>query len=56
MDDLYDEFGNYIGEQEESEDEAAQDGAPGADAYLDEDDAEDVAEAEDQALMQVDGE
>ena len=51
MDDLYDEFGNYIGEAESSEEEL-QDEAQAADAYLD-DEAEDEA-VDDQALMEID--
>ena len=47
-------FGNFIGEAEESEDEA-QDCAPAADAYLDADDDHEAAEVNDQQLMEVDG-
>ena len=47
-------FGNFIGEAEESDDEA-QDGAPAGDAYLDDDEADEVAENNDQQLMQLDG-
>ncbi|KAG8527110.1 uncharacterized protein KY384_008539 [Bacidia gigantensis] len=53
MDDLYDEFGNFIGEPEESEEE---DGArPTGDTYLDEDDEDDEdGVPDDQALMEID--
>ena len=53
MEDLYDEFGNYIGEEPESEEEA-QDGAAtaAADAYLDDDEPDE--EPPDQSLMEVD--
>ncbi|CAG8974326.1 hypothetical protein HYALB_00006174 [Hymenoscyphus albidus] len=54
MDDLYDEFGNFIGEAESSEDESQ----PGVDAgaYVYDDDPEDVPEATGQELMEIDGE
>ncbi|CAD6592792.1 MAG: hypothetical protein ASARMPRED_006721 [Alectoria sarmentosa] len=52
MDDLYDEFGNFIGEAEESEEES-QHGATG-DAYVDEDEAEEDGVLNDQALMEID--
>ncbi|CAD6573395.1 MAG: hypothetical protein ASARMPREDX12_006009 [Alectoria sarmentosa] len=52
MDDLYDEFGNFIGEAEESEEES-QHGATG-DAYVDEDEAEEDGVRNDQALMEID--
>ncbi|GAB7341944.1 hypothetical protein MBLNU457_g0247t1 [Dothideomycetes sp. NU457] len=55
MDDLYDEFGNYIGEPEESEEEL--DAADNVNQYLDDDEADDVeAAANDQQLMEVDDE
>ncbi|KAI9669440.1 MAG: hypothetical protein M1831_000477 [Alyxoria varia] len=55
MDDLYDEFGNYIGDVEGSEEES-QDGQTG-DQYLDADDEDDVqADLHDQQLMEVDDE
>ena len=50
-DDLYDEFGNYIGE-EESEEEDGQPGFQSADVYLQDEEPE--AEVEEQALMEVD--
>ncbi|KAL9121166.1 MAG: hypothetical protein Q9187_002281, partial [Circinaria calcarea] len=53
MDDLYDEFGNFIGEAEESEEES-QNGVNGADAYLDDDEVEEDAVDNDQQLMQLD--
>ncbi|MCJ1295242.1 hypothetical protein MMC34_006804 [Xylographa carneopallida] len=53
MDDLYDEFGNFIGEAEESEEESTPE-VNGADAYLDGEDAEDEAAANDQQLMEID--
>lgn len=54
MDDLYDEFGNYIGGDVESEEESEHD-ANAADAYVyDEDDAQDEDEVNDQQLMEVD--
>ncbi|KAL9074606.1 MAG: hypothetical protein Q9161_002199 [Pseudevernia consocians] len=52
MDDLYDEFGNFIGEAEESEEES-QHGATG-DAYVDEDEADGDGVPNDQALMEID--
>ncbi|KAI9890835.1 MAG: hypothetical protein M1814_003619 [Vezdaea aestivalis] len=54
MDDLYDEFGNYIGEEEESEEEQEQHGAAAAAAYLSQDDSEDEPEQNDQQLMELD--
>ncbi|KAA6415642.1 MAG: u5 small nuclear ribonucleo component [Lasallia pustulata] len=53
MDDLYDEFGNYIGEAEESEEES-QHGANGADAYVYDEEAEEDTAANDQQLMELD--
>ncbi|KAL8966654.1 MAG: hypothetical protein Q9183_003271 [Haloplaca sp. 2 TL-2023] len=53
MDDLYDEFGNFIGEAEESEEESQQ-GANGGGYVYDEDD-EDEGPPNDQQLMQIDG-
>ncbi|MCJ1252750.1 hypothetical protein MMC24_000556 [Lignoscripta atroalba] len=53
MDDLYDEFGNFIGEAEESEEESQQ-GVSGVDAYLDDEDVEEQATVNDQQLMEVD--
>ncbi|MCJ1412872.1 hypothetical protein MMC19_006972 [Ptychographa xylographoides] len=54
MDDLYDEFGNFIGEAEESEEESQPD-VRGVDAYLDDEDAvEDEAAANNQQLMEID--
>ncbi|KAI9853471.1 MAG: hypothetical protein M1824_001234 [Vezdaea acicularis] len=55
MDDLYDEFGNYIGEAESSEEESQQGGA-GADAYLQDEEPEEEAEVNDQQLMELDDE
>ncbi|KAI9850849.1 MAG: hypothetical protein M1838_004918 [Thelocarpon superellum] len=57
MDDLYDEFGNFIGEAEESEEESHPDGV-GADAYVydDEPEAEEAAAVNDQQLMELDDE
>ncbi|KAL9099063.1 MAG: hypothetical protein Q9163_005382 [Psora crenata] len=52
MDDLYDEFGNFIGEPEESEEESVQ-GANGA-AYIDEDGADEDGAPNDLALMEMD--
>ncbi|KAF6229897.1 hypothetical protein HO133_004234 [Letharia lupina] len=52
MDDLYDEFGNFIGEAEESEEES-QHGATG-DAYVNEDEADEEDVSNDQALMEID--
>ncbi|MCJ1361269.1 hypothetical protein MMC16_000367 [Acarospora aff. strigata] len=53
MDDLYDEFGNFIGEAEESEEES-QHGDPGANAYVYDDEPEDESGVNDQQLMEVD--
>nr|OQO31152.1 hypothetical protein B0A51_01883 [Rachicladosporium sp. CCFEE 5018] len=52
MDDLYDEFGNYIGEPEESEEEEDQQPISGA-QYLDDDDPEDDPTTG-QELMELD--
>ncbi|KAG9232424.1 116 kda u5 small nuclear ribonucleoprotein-like protein component [Amylocarpus encephaloides] len=54
MDDLYDEFGNFIGEAEESED----DSQPGVDAgaYVYDDDPEEAPEVTGQELMEIDDE
>ena len=52
MDDLYDEFGNYIGEPEESEEEDQQPAYDGA-QYLDDDEAEEGG-ATGQEMMEVD--
>ena len=54
MDDLYDEFGNFIGDAEDSEEDEAPNGIDGADAYLQDDEDEDEDD-NDQQLMQVDG-
>ncbi|KAI9784760.1 MAG: hypothetical protein M1839_001490 [Geoglossum umbratile] len=54
MDDLYDEFGNFIGEAEESEEESDR-GDAGAEAYV-RDEEEDEADANDQQSMEVDDE
>jgi len=55
MDDLYDEFGNYIGEPEESEEELEV--VDNVNQYLDDDESDDVeAAANDQQLMEVDDE
>ncbi|KAI9740983.1 MAG: hypothetical protein M1834_002694 [Cirrosporium novae-zelandiae] len=57
MDDLYDEFGNFIGEVDESEEED-QNVADDADAYLnvggDDEDVEQEAETNNQQLMEID--
>ncbi|KAI5838968.1 P-loop containing nucleoside triphosphate hydrolase protein [Morchella snyderi] len=56
MDDLYDEFGNFIGEAVES-DEEDQRSETGADAYVDYDDASVAGhEGDDQQLMELDDE
>ncbi|KAK6432651.1 hypothetical protein LTR95_011182, partial [Oleoguttula sp. CCFEE 5521] len=52
MDDLYDEFGNYIGEPEESEEEEDQQPISGA-QYLDDDEPEDDPTTG-QELMELD--
>ncbi|EHK98117.1 putative 116 kDa U5 small nuclear ribonucleoprotein component [Glarea lozoyensis 74030] len=54
MDDLYDEFGNFIGEAEESED----DSQPGVDAsaYVYDDEPDEAPEATGQELMEIDDE
>ncbi|PSS08817.1 hypothetical protein M430DRAFT_23035 [Amorphotheca resinae ATCC 22711] len=54
MDDLYDEFGNFIGEAEESEDES-QHGVD-AGAYVYDDEPEEAPEATGQELMEIDDE
>lgn len=53
MEDLYDEFGNFIGDAEESEEEEVLDTT--ADAYLQDDEDEPEAEVNNQQLMQIDG-
>ncbi|KAI4242950.1 MAG: hypothetical protein LQ352_007142, partial [Teloschistes flavicans] len=53
MDDLYDEFGNFIGEAEESEEES-QDGANRSGYVYDEDDEGEEGPPNDQQLMQID--
>ncbi|KAL8661624.1 MAG: hypothetical protein Q9202_005452 [Teloschistes flavicans] len=53
MDDLYDEFGNFIGEAEESEEES-QDGANRSGYVYDEDDEGEERPPNDQQLMQID--
>ncbi|KZF26042.1 U5 small nuclear ribonucleo protein component [Xylona heveae TC161] len=55
MDDLYDEFGNYIGEVEESEGESQHEAA-GTDAYVYDEEPEEEAPANDQQLMELDEE
>ncbi|KAI5780656.1 P-loop containing nucleoside triphosphate hydrolase protein [Peziza echinospora] len=50
MDDLYDEFGNFIGEAAESDEEGSQQEQPSAEAYVDYDEQQ----AEDEELMEVD--
>ncbi|KAI9806900.1 MAG: hypothetical protein M1833_002558 [Piccolia ochrophora] len=55
MDDLYDEFGNFIGEAEESEEESVQGGA-GADAYVYDDEPAPDGEVSDQQVMDLDDE
>ncbi|KAF2836552.1 P-loop containing nucleoside triphosphate hydrolase protein [Patellaria atrata CBS 101060] len=52
MDDLYDEFGNFIGDAESEEE--SDNGAPNADAYVYDDDAEEEEEVNDQQLMEID--
>jgi U5 small nuclear ribonucleoprotein component len=52
MDDLYDEFGNFIGEAVSS-DEAEQDGDAGP-SYVYDEDSEPADEPNDQALMEID--
>ncbi|KAK7520323.1 P-loop containing nucleoside triphosphate hydrolase protein [Phyllosticta citriasiana] len=54
MDDLYDEFGNFIGEAESEEE--SDNGAPVADAYVYDEEPEDDEPVNDQQLMEVDDE
>ncbi|KAF2088081.1 P-loop containing nucleoside triphosphate hydrolase protein [Saccharata proteae CBS 121410] len=54
MDDLYDEFGNFIGEAES--DEESDHGAAAADAYVFDEEADEDEVANDQQLMEVDDE
>ncbi|CAD0024887.1 unnamed protein product [Aureobasidium pullulans] len=54
MDDLYDEFGNFIGEPEDSDIEQEQD-VDANDYLYDQDEPDEVAAAHDQQLMEVDG-
>ncbi|KAI9880134.1 MAG: hypothetical protein M1830_005163 [Pleopsidium flavum] len=55
MDDLYDEFGNFIGEAEESEEES-QHGDIGADAYVYDQEPEEETGVNNQQLMELDEE
>ncbi|KAI0853384.1 P-loop containing nucleoside triphosphate hydrolase protein [Daldinia vernicosa] len=55
MDDLYDEFGNFIGEDAEASEEESQHGVD-AGAYLDDEYPEEAAEVTGQELMEVDDE
>ncbi|OTA86450.1 hypothetical protein M434DRAFT_399894 [Hypoxylon sp. CO27-5] len=55
MDDLYDEFGNFIGEDAEASEEESQHGID-AGAYLDDDYPEEAPEGTGQELMEVDDE
>lgn len=55
MDDLYDEFGNYIGEDVGSEDEGDLNGDAGPSYVYDEDSEEEQPIQDEQALMEVDG-
>ncbi|THY56748.1 U5 small nuclear ribonucleo protein component [Aureobasidium pullulans] len=55
MDDLYDEFGNFIGEPEDSDIEQEQD-VDANDYLYDQDEPDEVATAHDQQLMEVDDE
>ncbi|KAI1375378.1 P-loop containing nucleoside triphosphate hydrolase protein [Hypoxylon crocopeplum] len=55
MDDLYDEFGNFIGEDAEASEEESQHGVD-AGAYLDDEYPEEVPEVTGQELMEVDDE
>ncbi|KAI0839137.1 P-loop containing nucleoside triphosphate hydrolase protein [Hypoxylon sp. FL0890] len=55
MDDLYDEFGNFIGEEAEASEEESQHGVD-AGAYLDDDYPEEAPEGAAQDLMEVDDE
>lgn len=54
MEDLYDEFGNYIGGGDEAEEEDVVEDTT-ADAYLQDEDDEIEAEVNNQQLMQIDG-
>jgi 116 kDa U5 small nuclear ribonucleoprotein component len=54
MDDLYDEFGNFIGEDGESS-EAESGHAVDAPNYVDEESGDDAPEATGQELMEIDG-
>ncbi|KAL7276485.1 U5 small nuclear ribonucleoprotein component [Rhizina undulata] len=57
MDDLYDEFGNFIGEAVDSDEEGSQRDEASADAYVGYDEEASVAdEANDQQLMELDEE
>lgn len=56
MDDLYDEFGNYIGEERDSEADESQAGAFDGARYLDDDEEEADAAPTGQELMEVDDE
>ncbi|KAF3057220.1 Pre-mRNA-splicing factor cwf10 [Daldinia childiae] len=55
MDDLYDEFGNFIGEDAEASEEESQHGVD-AGAYLDDEYPEEAPEVTGQELMEVDNE
>ncbi|KAI0008164.1 P-loop containing nucleoside triphosphate hydrolase protein [Xylariaceae sp. FL0662B] len=55
MDDLYDEFGNFIGEEAEASEEESEHGVD-AGAYLDDEYPEEAPEATGQELMEIDEE
>jgi U5 small nuclear ribonucleoprotein component len=55
MDDLYDEFGNFIGEEAEVSEEESQQGVD-AGQYVSDDYPEEAPEGAGQDLMEVDGE
>jgi U5 small nuclear ribonucleoprotein component len=55
MDDLYDEFGNFIGEDAEASEEESQHGVDAGNYVADDDYPEDVPEGPGKDLMEVDG-
>jgi 116 kDa U5 small nuclear ribonucleoprotein component len=55
MDDLYDEFGNFIGEEAEASEEESVRGVDAGNYAYDDDYPEEAPEATGQELMEIDG-
>ena len=56
MDDLYDEFGNFIGEEAEASEEESVRGVDAGNYAYDDDYPEEAPETTGQELMEIDGE